>query len=85
MIPIEFSIFTINNVNADSTDFGKSVDDNEWNAPDYGCGDRKFERYAEKDDIKKCMEKYSLTWEEYYDISSLLEEALCVGQCAWCS
>ena len=38
-------------------------DDDEWNAPDYGCGYRTFERYTEKDDIKMCMEKYSLTWE----------------------
>ena len=84
-LPCELMTFTINDVNADQSDFGRSFDDDMWNAPDYGCGYKKFERYTEKDDIKYCMEKYSLTWEEYYDISSLLEEVLCVGQCAWCS
>lgn len=84
-LPCELMIFTINDVNADRIDFGMGVDNDMLNAPDYGCGDKRFERYTENDDIKYCMEKYSLTWEEYYDISSLLEEVLCVGQCSWCS
>ena len=84
-LPCELMIFTINDVNADRIDFGMSVDNDSWNAPDYGCGNKQFERYTEKDDIKNCMEKYSLTWDEFYDISSLLEEVLCVGQCSWCS
>jgi hypothetical protein len=78
-------IFTINDIDADSTDFGRNVDNAEWDAPDYGCGCREFERYTEKDNIEKCMETYSLTWDEFDDISSLLEEVLHVGQCAWCS
>lgn len=70
-LPCELMIFTINDIDA--------------NTSDYGCGDKRFERYTEKDDIKNCMETYSLTWEEYLDIVSLLEEVLCVGQCSWCS
>lgn len=84
-LPCELMTFTINDVNANRTDFGWSVDEDRRNAPDYGCGNKKFKRYTKKDDIKKCMEKYSLTWEEYCDISSLLEDVLCVGQCCWCS
>ena len=34
-----------------------NVDNDMWNAPDYGCGNKQFERYTEKDDIKNCMEK----------------------------
>ena len=84
-LPCELMTFTINDVNADTSDFGCGVDSNIYDAPDYGCGYREFKRYNEKDAIKYCMEKYSLTWEEYYDISSLLEEVLCVGMCSWCS
>ena len=84
-LPCELMIFTINDIDANSTDFGINVDNAEWDAPDYGCGCRVFERYTEKNDIKKCMEKYSLTWEEYLDIASLLEKVLYVGQCSWCS
>ena len=84
-LPCELMTFTINDVNADRTDFGRNVDNAVWDAPDYGCGYEEFERYTEKDDIKKCMEKYSLTWEEYYEICDILEDVLRVGQCAWCS
>ena len=66
-------------------DFGATIDEDEWNAPDYGCGCKVFKRYTEKDNIKKCMDKYSLTWEEYYDICDILEEVLYVGTCSWCS
>ena len=83
-LPCDLMIFTINDIDANTSDFGRTVDNDEWNAPDYGCGDKRFERYTEKDDIKNCMETYSLTWEEYLDIVSLLEEVLCVGQCSWC-
>jgi hypothetical protein len=83
-LPCELMIFTINDIDADRTDFGITTDNDMWNAPDYGCGDKRFERYTEKDDIKNCMETYSLTWEEYLDIVSLLEEVLCVGECSWC-
>ena len=84
-LPCELMTFTINDIDADSTDFGRNVDNAEWDAPDYGCGCREFERYTEKDNIKNCMEKYSLTWEEYYEICDMLEQALRVGQCSWCS
>ena len=83
-LPCDLMIFFFFDVNADTSDFGRTVDNDEWNAPDYGCGDKRFERYTEKDDIKNCMETYSLTWEEYLDIVSLLEEVLHVGQCSWC-
>lgn len=83
-LPCELMIFTINDIDANSADFGRIVDNDVWNAPDYGCGHKEFERNTKQDDIKKCMEKYSLTWEEYLDIVFLLEEVLHVGQCSWC-
>ena len=84
-LPCDLMVFTINDKDAYQGDFGRTVDNDMWNAPDYGCGDKKFERYTEKNNIEKCMETYSLTWEEYLDIASLLEEVLHVGQCSWCS
>jgi hypothetical protein len=84
-LPCDLMVFTINDKDAYQGDFGTTIDEDEWNAPDYGCGCKVFKRYAEKDNIKKCMDTYLLTWEEYYDICNILEEVLYVGMCSWCS
>lgn len=84
--------------NFDTKDFGESIDseDNVWFGYDseeltYGCSNRVFKKYDKgKDDypkeiIEKAKEKYGLTDLEYDEVCLLLEEALTVGECGWCS
>ena len=84
-LPCELEIFTINGINANQRDFGKTYDAEKDNAENYCCGCMMFERCKDRVDKKTTMEKYSLSWEEYDEICELLEEVLYVGYCSWCS
>lgn len=100
-LPCEIQGFYINDElveNFDKEDFGESIDsdDDIWFGYDseesaYGCSNRVFKRYDKsKDDypkeiIEKAKEKYGLTDLEYDEVCLLLEEALTVGECGWCS
>lgn len=83
-LPCSLMIFTIDDVDADTYYFGSGEDKNFWDAEEYACGDWRFERNNDIESMKKCMEKYSLTWEEYIGICEILEDVLCVGSCGWC-
>lgn len=83
-LPCSLMIFTIDDMDAIDTDFGFGGDKNPWEAEEYGCADWYFERYTNNEEIKRCMDKYSLTLEEYKEISSILEQVLYVGECGWC-
>lgn len=76
------SKFQINGINAVDDDFGSSEDVDPQNAPDYGCGNRKFITYEPREEI---LSKYSITTDEYYEVCDRLEEGLSFGRCAWCS
>jgi hypothetical protein len=100
-LPCEIQGFYINDElveNFDKEDFGESIDsDNDiWFRRDseessYGCSNRVFKRYDKskedypKEIIEKAKEKYGLTDLEYEEVCLLLEEALTVGECGWCS
>ena len=100
-LPCEVQEFYINKKlieNFDKEDFGESIDsdDDIWFGCNdeesiYGCSNRVFKRYDKsKDDypkeiIEKAKEKYGLTDLEYDEVCLLLEEALTVGECGWCS
>lgn len=100
-LPCEVQEFYINKKlveNFDKEDFGESIDseDNVWFGYDpeeyaFGCSNRVFKRYDKskedypKEIIEKAKEKYGLTDLEYDEICLLLEEALTVGECGWCS
>lgn len=99
-LPCEVQEFYINKKlieNFDTKDFGESFDSEDvWIGYDseesvYGCSNRVFKRYDKsKDDypkeiIEKAKEKYGLTDLEYDEVCLLLEEALTVGECGWCS
>lgn len=84
-LPCALELFKINGIDADMDDFGESGDSDPYNAPDYCCGCWKFKKHGDIKEIKAAMEKYSLTWEEFYEIGDLLEETLYVGECSWCS
>lgn len=100
-LPCEVEEFCIDEKiieNFDKEDFGESIDseDDVWfgyvsEESAYGCTNRVFKRYDKsKDDypkeiIEKAKEKYGLTDLEYDEVCLLLEEALTVGECGWCS
>ena len=73
--------FRINNINADSTEFGQQYDEDRENAPDYGCGNMVFHSYEPRQEI---MNKYNINEKDWYDICDRLRE-LSFGCCDWCS
>lgn len=75
-------VFMINDIDADTDDFGEMVDSDAENAPEYGCGNRKFvAKYKPTEDI---LTKYHITSNEYFDICEKLESILYVGKCSLC-
>lgn len=76
------SKFKINEIDADSSDFGEQYDRDTEGAEPYCCGDMQFTRKEPTEDVLK---KYKITEIEYYDICSKLESKLSFGSCGWCS
>lgn len=76
------SIFEINEVDADTEDFGVQYDTEPENAEPYGCGNMRFMR---TDLNISAFEKYNITEKQYNKICDLLEEKLSFGCCGWCS
>jgi len=81
-LPCSCETFTINGQDADSSDFGSTVDMDPENAPDYGCGNRIFVPQMPTEEV---LEKYSITLKEYAEICEKLKDMLAVGECGWCS
>ncbi len=77
----ELREFTINGIQARYQDFGDKFDHDQDNAPDYGCGDMRFDPKPAEPAI---LEKYHITPDEYDDICEALKEALNFGGCGWC-
>lgn len=75
------SMFSINGIQADSSDFGSQCDESRDTAEDYGCGDMRFTR---KESSAEILEKYGITESEYCDICDQLEAKLSFGSCGWC-
>lgn len=75
------SEFIINDVVANSDDFGVQRDINSDNAEPYGCGDMNFLKIKP---TKEVLEKYHISEVEYNEIASRLEEELSFGVCGWC-
>jgi hypothetical protein len=99
-LPCEVQEFHINKKlieNFDKEDFGESFESEDvWFGfdsaeSDYGCSNRVFEKYDKTKEgypteiIEKAKEKYGFTDLEYDEVCLLLEEALTVGECSWCS
>lgn len=74
--------FVINGINADSNDFGTCYDHDPENAPDYGCGDMRFESGKVSTEV---LEKYKITIEEFYEVCDQLDKKMSWGHCAYCS
>lgn len=75
-------MFRINNVEADSRDFGILEDIDAANAEDYCCGNMSFERTKSN---KRILSKYKISEKEYSEICDELEEGLSFGCCCLCS
>lgn len=76
------SVFKINDIFADSDDFGEKYDHNPEYAPEYGCGNMMFES---KEPTQEVLDKYHITKEEYEDVCDELYDKLSFGFCAYCS
>ncbi len=77
--------FKINDMNADTDDFGYLEDLSPETAPEYGCGNRQF---ILDDDYEKSLQvqnKYNLTHDEYEYICDELVDKLSIGCCSCCS
>ena len=73
--------FKINDIEADSEDFGEKYDRSPETAEDYACGDMQFTRVPPKPEI---LEKYGITEAEYALVADQLENGLSFGSCGWC-
>ena len=73
--------FEINDIRADTGDFGDQYDREPEEAEDYACADMQFTRNPPTEDILK---KYEISEVEYYEIAEKLEEGLSFGCCGWC-
>lgn len=75
------AVFRINDIVADSYDFGNQDDIDRDSAEPYGCGNMKFEG---KEPTIEVLEKYNINVTEYNFIKGQLEEGLSFGRCGWC-
>ncbi len=75
-------IFIINGVEADSDDFGNQDDLSPDTADDYGCGNMQFTPIEPAEGI---LQKYGLTYPEYWLVANMLKESLSFGDCGLCS
>lgn len=73
--------FFINDIRADSMDFGTQGDTAPEDAEEYGCGDMRFERVPATPEV---LAKYGISGPEYELVAGLLEEGLSFGACGWC-
>jgi hypothetical protein len=76
------STFRINDINADSSDFGERRDRSQKTAEDYGCGDMQFTRVEPTPEV---LAKYRINEDEYSIIAGQLEDGLSFGRCGWCA
>ena len=73
--------FEINEIQADSIDFGSQMDTDPSSAEPYGCGDMRFER---RESTPEVLAKYGFTQDDYDAICDNLESVLSFGHCGWC-
>lgn len=73
--------FTVNGIDADTSDFGEQYDRNPEDAEPYGCGNMRFTRIDPKHEV---LAKYEISETEYHEIASELEDGLSFGYCGWC-
>jgi len=73
--------FTVNDVEADYSDFVEKYDHDYDNAEDYGCGDMRCDILDSTNDV---LEKYGITEEEYQEIAEKVSVELNFGCCGWC-
>lgn len=76
----ELSVFRINGITADYTDFGDKYDCEPESAEPYGCGNMRF---FPKEYSASVLKKYNITKEEYNEVCNRLD-CLSFGCCGWC-
>jgi hypothetical protein len=81
-LPCATSTFTINGIDADTSDFGSMESDGcPSECEGYDCHNKHFV----PDTVdKKIMEKYDISNNEVKEVQEKLTEILNVGDCGWC-
>jgi hypothetical protein len=73
----------INGIQLDIDEFGDTYDKSNYeDAPDYGCGNRRFEIGNPTQEV---LNKYGITYEQWFKVASILEYKLSVGRCNQCA
>ena len=79
----ELKVFDINGIEARYEDFGYKEDIDSHDAEPYCCGNMKFIPHIRPEN--GILEKYQITYEDWFDICDELENKLSFGRCCWCS
>lgn len=74
--------FIINDIEADSSDFGEKKDMRPDLRPPYGCGDMQFIPYEQP--TKDVLERYHINEDEYHEICDKLVDIISIGRCCLC-
>jgi hypothetical protein len=74
-------IFRVNDIEADVDDFGAKYDYSPEEADEYECGNMVFQSFPSSDRVLK---KYSITQDEYNEITDALIVGLSFGRCGLC-
>ena len=82
-LPCELEMFYIKGEQADEDVFGESRDFAPELAEPYGCGCYRFKADLAK--APQAMTNYGLTLEDFVEVCDMLEDALDVGECGWCT
>lgn len=78
----ELREFKINGIAADYHDFGDKWDRSPAPAEAYCCGNMQF---SESRPTHEVLEKYKITYDEWYEVADKLADVLSFGACCWCS
>lgn len=81
-LPCEAEKFTVNDIDADKSDFGQQLDLAQEAAEDYACGSNQFVPFESID--AEVLSKYNITEAEYRAIQADLESKFYIGSCGWC-
>lgn len=73
--------FIINDIKADTLDFGEKEDMRPDLRPPYGCGDMQF---IPCEPTKEVLERYHINEDEYHEICDKLVEVISIGRCSLC-
>lgn len=80
--PCSLTSFKVKGKDAELSDFGEMKDVNKEHAEPYACKCMKF--ILTRIFRQNILDKYNITYAEFFEIGEALEDALFVGECGYC-